>query len=190
MGNAHTKVALILIVLLGIFLMRTQKTAADIFDEETITGNKLTTTTLEISVRNSASFSKETFFFQISGMKKDGFDIRGLRIKKDGKMNFNYRLKTDIKNESGTLCHNLNLSMYNTSLQKITDGKLSGFLIDRDMSSSGIDDWIFLIELDSDQPSGTSQCNFDIVITTWRTSADEQGGFYDKKILQNTITAH
>lgn len=190
MGNVHTKVALILILLLGIFLMRTQKTSADIFDEETIRGNKFVATTLEISARNSATFDKETSFFQLNGMRKGGFAVRGLRIKKDGKMNFHYRMSSHINSESGNLCHILNVSVYDRAFHQVYSGELSGFLMDRDIDSSGIDEWIVLLAFNTDLTGSTHQCNFDIVIKTWRTSADEKGGFYDKKILQNTITAN
>lgn len=188
MGKLHTKVALILIVLLGIFLLRTQKTSADIFDEATIHGNIFTATTLEISARNSATFTKETFFFQISGIKKGGFDVKGLRIKKDGKMNFHYRMSSHINSESGNLCHELTLSIYNRAFDQIYSGELSSFLVDRDIDSSGTDEWIVVLSLNSDQSGNSKLCNFDIVIKTWRTNAEEQGGFYDKKILQNTVT--
>ena len=188
MGKFHTKVALILIVLLGIFLLRTQKTSADIFDEATIHGNMLTATTLEISARNSATFTKETFFFQISGIKKGGFDVKGLRIKNDVKMNFHYRMSSRINSESGNLCHELTLSIYNRVFYQIYSGELSIFFVDRDIDSSGADEWIVMLAHDSDEPGDSKLCNFDIVIKTWRTSVDEQGGFYDEKILQNTVT--
>ena len=190
MGNAHTKVALILILLLGIFLMRTQKTSADIFDEETVRGNTFTATTLEVSTRNSATFDKEYSFLQLSGMKKGGFTVRGLRIKKDGKMNFHYRMSTHVNSESGNLCHILTVSLYDRAFHQIFSGALTNLSMDRDIDSSGVDEWIVLLALNSDSTGNSHQCNFDIVIKTWRTSADEKGGFYDKKILQNTITAN
>ncbi|MCR4330124.1 MAG: hypothetical protein NUV65_06300 [Candidatus Roizmanbacteria bacterium] len=190
MGNVHTKVALVLILVMGIFLMRTQRTSADIFDEETISGNKFAATTLEISTRNSATFDKETSFFQLSGMKNGGFAVRGLRIKKDGKMNFHYHLSSHTNSESGNLCHVLTVSLYDKTFHQIYSGGLTSFQMDRDIDSSGLDEWIVLLALNTDLTGSSHLCNFDIVIKTYRVSADEKGGFYDKKILQNTITAN
>ena len=114
--------------------------------------------------------------------------MKGLRIKNDGKMNFHYRMSSRINSESGNLCHELTLSIYNRVFYQIYSGELSIFFVDRDIDSSGADEWIVMLAHDSDEPGDSKLCNFDIVIKTWRTSVDEQGGFYDEKILQNTVT--
>ena len=75
------------------FLLRTKTTSADIFAERLVRNNVLSASTLSFSERHTANNNEISNLFNTSGMQPFGFDVKAVRLKKEGKLDFRYHLK-------------------------------------------------------------------------------------------------
>lgn len=119
--SVRSQIVFTTLLILGLFLLNTGHTDADIFAERTVRGNAFTATTLDFSQRHSANNSQLNLMFNTQGYLPEGFDLRGLRIKKEGKMDFRYRIKTVIKNGDTNFCNSLSLQLIQNWQAKYQD---------------------------------------------------------------------
>ncbi len=186
MLKKETKVALFLLIFLGYFLINTSNTSADLFDEDIVHSNKIKATTLDLSQRNTANNNKTSSLFSIYDMKPGGFDVRAVRIKKDGKMNFKYRFKTDIT-PGNNLCDNLDAEVWK-GRDVVYNGPLKELRLDQTINQQ--DNWIIFLELNKDSADLKNKtCNFNFVFKTWvNNDPDLKKGFWDEEKLNNNVT--
>lgn len=173
----------IVFFLLMLNLLFARTTDADMIVQKEIPQNELSATTLEFSGRDTASGTNTNMLFNITGLRPGGFQIRAIRIKKDGRMNFDYFTKTEIGEGDSSFCSSLNLTIME-DWQKKYSGKLIDLNVERKMSESGLNDWVFIVELGPiDTSLANKSCNFDFVFKTTGT------GFVDEKRFQNQISS-
>ena len=172
-----------------IILLTTGATDADISDSEVATGNIFTATTLDFNQNQTSNNQPMTQLLNTSGLIPGGFDVRSFRIKKEGKMDFHYRM-TGIKTAGDDgFCQTLTIFLVQDWEIKF-QGILSNLLLDDLINESGTDDWIILVKLDSsNQALVLKECQFDIKISTWKADPSETNGFYDEEILNNRVSS-
>ncbi len=189
MISARTKIALSLLIILANFLLNTHYTDADLVAERIVKTNKLSATTLSFSLQHSANFNQLGMLFNTPGFQPGGFDIRGLRIKKDGKMNFKYRLKTIKKSGDDDFCAALDLQVIQNWQVKY-QGRLLDLNLSATIPSVGSDHWIVYLSLDSNQVQLKNKtCDFDLDFKTWRTAPEEKTGFWAQRIINSSISS-
>ena len=90
MLTGKTKIIFIFLLFLANFLLRTKTTSADIFAERLVRNNVLSASTLSFSERHTANNNEISNLFNTSGMQPLGFEVKAVRIKKEGKLYFRY----------------------------------------------------------------------------------------------------
>lgn len=190
MLSHKTKGILFTIILFGYFLIVTAKTSADLFDEDIIRQNKLKMTTLALSQRNTANNNKIPSLFNISSIKPGGFSVGAVRITNDGQADFKYRLKTTFPGGLTTLCQALDVEVWQERETKF-QGKLKDLVLDQNLNSQNRNNWIIFVKLDQNTANlKNTSCNFNFVFKTWvDNDPDLKKGFWDEKILTNTLTS-
>jgi len=172
-----------------LILLFSDATDADMSDSEVSTGNTFTATTLDFTQNQTSNNSPVSFLFNITGLIPGGFDIKAIRIKKEGKMNFNYRITSSQTAGSEYFCQSLTIVLVQDWQIKY-EGTIQNLLLDDYINESGIDDWIMLVKLESDnQDLALKERQFDFIFKTWKTDPDEINGFYDEEVLSNRVAS-
>jgi hypothetical protein len=188
MLDAKAQSILVFLILLALLLLNTGHTDADIFAERNVKNNRFSATTLSFSQNHTANATPLTQLFQTAGLLPGGFDLGAVRIKKEGKMNFKYRVKAIKKGGDDNLCSNLTLRILKDG-SFIYQDKLLNLSIDHTVENNNAHDWIFFIELNNNDPSLKNKiCQFDFYFKTWRDDPDSRKGLYAERRLYNTIT--
>ena len=170
-------------------LLFSSATDADISDSEISTGNIFTATTLDFTQNQTSNNSPISLLFNVTGLIPGGFDIKAVRTKKEGKMDFNYRITSLKTAGDDNFCQSLTLVLLQEWQIKY-EGTINNLLLDDYINESGIDDWIILVKLDSNnQNLSMKECQFDFIFKTWKTDPYEINGFYDEEILTNRVTS-
>jgi len=189
MVSARTKIALSILLFIAFILLHTDHTDADLVAERIVRANRMTATTLSFSTQQSANFSRLNLLFNTAGFQPGGFDLRAVRIKKDGKMNFKYRIKTVKKSGDDGFCNAINLQVLQNWQVKY-QGKLTNFKLDSTIPSNGIENWIFYLSLDDNQAALKNKtCEFDFDFKTYRQLPEEKTGFWAQRLINNNITS-
>lgn len=189
MISTRTKTILIIILCFGILLRFTDHTDADIFAQRIVRSNRFSATTLSFSERNTANNTYISQLFITNGLQPQGFDLEAVRIKKDGKLNFKYRVKVIKVNGDDNFCSNLNLEVMREGIFKYK-GKLMDFILDDNINNEIPQDWIFFVGLENnDAVLQNNICEFNFYFRTWRVNPDEKGGFFSERLLSNSIIA-
>jgi hypothetical protein len=190
MLNVQTKISLFVLIIFANWLIRAETTSADIFAERSAKGNQLKATTLSFSLRNTVNNRQLSSLFVTDGLQVEGFDVKGFRIKKDGKMSFKYSLKPKKMDGDDALCEKLTFQALLNGQEKYK-GKLFEFAYDSLLTDQGKDNWVVFVGLEEDSSALQNKiCNFEFTIHSFRNVPDEkQLGFYAKKSLTNTLTS-
>lgn len=189
MLSTRTQTVCAVAIVLALFLFNTGHTDADIFAERIVRNNHFSATTLSFSERHTANNSAITQLFRTINLQPEGFDLGAVRIKKEGKLNFKYRLKTVKTNGDDTFCQSLHLDVMQKGIYKY-QGKLMDVSIDATVDNDKPQDWIFFVGLDD--TSSTLQnktCEFNFYFKTWRNDPDSKKGLYAERNLYNIITS-
>lgn len=190
MLNTRIKIILVFSLLLSIFLINTQYTDADIFAERKVLHNRFSMTTVDFSARHSASNSSINYIFRTIGLQPEGFDLGAIRIKKEGKLNFKYHIKTVKTNGDEGLCNALNVQVLQRNLTLKYQGKLMNLSIDSNIDDDKPEDWIFFIGLDDNDGALKNKiCEFNLNFKTWRDQPNETKGIYAERVLSNVISS-
>ncbi|MBU1200830.1 M73 family metallopeptidase [Patescibacteria group bacterium] len=164
-------------------------TDADISDSEVSTGNTFTATTLDITQNQTSNNLPISSLFNVTSLVPGGFDIRAMRILKAGKMDFNYRIIANKTIGDDNFCQSLTLVLLQDWQIKY-EGVMNDLVLDDRINENGIDDWIMLVKLSSnDQALVLKECQFDIIFKTWKNDPYETNGFYDEEIITNRVTS-
>lgn len=188
MMSSRSKILLAIIMLLGYFLITTSRTSADIFDEEIVRHNFFDMSTLAFSQRHTANGTQPTQLFNIFQLQPQGYDIEAIRIKKEGELDFQYRLTTVNTTGSEALCDALEAEiLYDRG--DAYEGILKSLSVDKSINADHQDDWIMFLKLNNNNANlKNQQCDFQFKFKTWRGNTDDQSGFWDETVLTNTVT--
>ena len=172
---------------MGLVLINTERTDADLVAERRQQDNTFAATTLSFSNRNTANFDVVSWFFTTNHLQPNGYDLHALRVQKDGEMEFNYDIRVTNTN-TDALCNSLELTILK-DFQEVYKGALSATHIERSISKEGFDDLIFMVKLKSNEASlRQKQCNFTLAMKTFKKSSDEkEEGLWAKQELQNSV---
>ncbi|MEK7079581.1 MAG: hypothetical protein AAB929_05920 [Patescibacteria group bacterium] len=189
MLTGKTKIIFIFLLFLANFLLRTKTTSADIFAERLVRNNVLSASTLSFSERHTANNNEISYLFNTSGIRPFGFDVKAVRLKKEGKLDFKYHLKAMKTGGDDGACQNLSLQVLLKGQEKYK-GPLLQLSFDSNLKDHEKDDLVLFIGLDENNSAITNKlCEFDFVINTYRNSPDESPvGFFAKKHLTNSIS--
>jgi hypothetical protein len=189
MLSSRTYTILVIILLVGYFLIHTQKTDADLVAERVVTDNRFTATTLSFSSRHTANNTTLETFFNTNGFLPNGFDVKGVRIKKEGKLNFKYKVRAVKTSGSDLLCGALELTVMQ-EWQKKYEGPLLNFSQDSIIDSEVPEDWVFFLSLNEKSLDlKNKSCQFELVFKTYRTDPESRAGFFAERKLTNSITS-
>jgi hypothetical protein len=189
MLSSRTYTILVIILLVGYFLIHTQQTDADLVAERVVADNRFTATTLSFSNRHTANNTTLETFFNTNGFLPGGFDVKGVRIKKEGKLNFKYKVRVVKIGGSDALCGAFELTVMQ-EWQKKYEGPLLNFSQDSIIDSEVPEDWVFFLSLNEKSPDlKNKSCQFELVFKTYRTDPESRMGFFAERKLTNSITS-
>lgn len=188
MLSGRTKFIFIILILLANWLLKTQTTSADIFAERLIRGNSLSATTLSFSQHHTASNFQVSGLFNTIGMQPGGFDVKAVRIKKDGKLDFKYHLKAKKTEGDDVVCQNLKIQVLLGGQQKY-EGPLLDLSLNSNLTGNNKDDWVFFVGLQSNSAAlKNKNCGFNFIFDSFRDRPDENPkGFHAEQSLNNNI---
>ena len=186
--NFFVKTILLLMIFVGVILINAQKTSADLVAQKRQMNNKITATTLSFSSLNTTNFDVIRWFFNIESIKPNGYEIKPLKVKNEGSLNFNYLIKVNKKNSDENFCEAISLRVIK-DWQKIYDGSLLDLKLNQKMTLEKDYDLIFEIYFNKKDASlKEKQCNFDFELKTWKNNPDEkEKGLFAKQTLSNTV---
>lgn len=171
----------------GVFF--TVDTNASYSDEEDSNGNSFTTSSLDMSIRDTAG-ATVTSLFSMTGIKPGDSQEKTIVIAKDGTEDFTYRLKIDSLGGTPALCDAINLDVKH-GIIPVYSGKLSGFTGDPATFSAGSNAWTFTARLGSDDTALMhSECTFALRADAWQNGSGGLWGLSDKESLTNTIATN
>lgn len=173
---------------MGVILISAEKTSADLIAEKKQANNSISATTLSFVSLNTVNFDPMRWFINIDGIKLNGYEIKSLKIKNEGHLDFNYSIKTNKKSSDDLLCEALTLRIMK-DWEKVYEGSLIDLKVSQKISSDRDDDLVFIVSLKKNDKSFVEkQCNFDFEFKTWKNSPDEdEKGLFAKQVLSNTI---
>lgn len=187
--NNRVFLTLLLTIFVGFGLIYTETTDADFSARLTAESNSFKATTLEFSNRDTANDSRAVSLFNTNGILPDGFDVRAVRVKKDGQEMFKYSLTVEKTFGDDLFCNELQLDVWHNGKSQYKD-KLLNFNTNSTVNEKGRDDWIFFISLpNNDKNLSLKFCEFDFKFSTYYNSQNEIGGFSDQEFLKNRITS-
>lgn len=190
MLNARFKFLLVFILFLGVFLLNTQYTDADIFAERDVRNNTFKAASINFFARSSINNMGIINIFNTIGLIPEGYDFGAVKLKRDGNITFKYRLSSKITNGDETFCNNLNLKVLKRNLAEIYSGKMTDVSLQAEITNDGISDWIFLLSLDQTGDNLKNKiCEFNLVFKTYRNSPAENGGLYARRVLTNVVSS-
>ena len=176
-------------MIIGYFLITTNRTSADLFDEDVIDNNRFSMSTLAMSLKHSANSSPKSTLFNISGLLPEGFDVGAVKIKKAGQINFKYQISSDIVGSNTLLCQQLEIEIWSRR-QQVYLGSLNNLAINKNIDNDGVDDWVIFISLNNNNLNLKNlTCDFNIKFQTYKINPGEQKGFWDREVLTNSITS-
>lgn len=165
----------------------TEMTDADLSVEKIVANNRIRATTLELGSQSTVNRQPINLWFQTVGLLPDGFDVRAVKIKNIGELD--YKISGGYQQIGGSemACSQLNLKLINLAGQVKYDGKANQFNWELELKSGDEENLIGILQLKGGGGQNLS-CQFDLVFKTKRPNQGESGGFKDEKRLTNLVT--
>jgi len=189
----HPRVLIMLCILigLGLWMLHTGTTSADLVAERKVQGNTFSMTTLSFVDIDTANFAQLINFFTTSGIVPGGFDARTVRIEKDGELDVQYNLQVIKTGGDDPFCQALELQIVRRDLTEVYNGKLLDLSIQDRLMDGDIEEWIFFLSFnDTFENLKQKSCNFDVYMRTYRNDPHEEiKGIHAKRTLKNTVTS-
>ena len=181
MKHWFVRSALILLIIILVFSNRTD---ADLSDQELVAGNFLTVANLDINNQDSANLQPKSSLFQISGLIPTGFQVESVRIRNEGTFTLEYLIQPS-QVSGGLLCSNLELTVLK-NWQIIYQGALADFSYSAQLDENAYDDLVLSLALNSNDNSlQQSSCSFAFLVKS--TLDLTTTPLYDEELLQNQV---
>lgn len=188
MLNSSIKKIALFLIFTYLFLLKSGETTADLFAERKISRNRLTATTLNLTAINSLNNLPQTELFNVSGLNPGGFAVASLKIKGESSGRFKYYFRIIKISGDEAFCQQLNLQIFNRSLNEKYNGPLLATDVRLPVSTSGDDDWIFLINLDNNQEELKNKvCEFALDVKTYYDDPSETGGVFAQQQIKSAV---
>ena len=189
----HPRILIMLFILmgLGLWMLNTGTTSADLVAERKVQGNAFSITTLSFVNIHTANFAQLISFFVTPGIVPGGFDARTVRIQKDGELDVQYSLQALKTAGDDAFCQALELQIVQRDLSEIYNGKLLDLSIQDSMTDDDIEEWVFFLSFnDTLEDLKEKSCDFDLYMRTYRNDPNEEiKGIHAKRTLNNTVTS-
>lgn len=190
MLNARVKSTLLFLMFIGMFLIHTQYTDADLFAERNVKNNKFTATSVNFFVHNTVNGSSVNDLYKTVGIVPSGYDLAAVKIKREGSTPLNYRLKTVKTNGDDAFCNSLNMRVMQRNFTQLVANKLTQVSVDGQLSTDEPADYIFYMGLDDQEAELKNKiCEFNLTFRTYRMSPNETGGIYAERVIRNVVSS-
>ena len=190
MLSLRIKIIFIFLICLGLFLITTSYTDADLTAERSVLGNRFVAIVLNFFAQHTATNATVTSLFHTTGIVPGGFELASTRIRKDGQLGFKYRLKTEKISGDDAFCNALQIQTLHRNLSTKYSGPLMGMNINSEITNTTPEDWIFLVSLeDTNSALKGRLCEFNITFKTWNTDPDSVKGIFAQRKLTNIISS-
>lgn len=176
-----------LLIIVGIILITTKVTDADLIAIEYIRDHIFMATTLDFSHRQTANDFPTSTLFNVTGLIPGGFQVESVRIKKEGVLNFDYQITTEVSGTQSSLCRQLELKVFH-NWQSVYSGQLLDFALHGSVDELGADNLVLAIILPS-EANVSGSCDFNFKVITTEIDPAKPQMFSDEEILQNHISA-
>ena len=182
MKHATSFLLKLCVLILGIVLVSTRATDADLLDEERIPSNQFEATTLDFSHRRTVNEAAHSSLFSVDGILPSGFQVESVRVKKEGELFFSYAVAVETVSNS-PLCEKLNLRALK-NWKEIYYGDLLSFSHTGSVVNAPYEDLVFVLELDNNSPQIKNlECHFSLVFSTIK----DKGFFSDEEKLESRV---
>lgn len=190
MLSLRVKIIFIFLICLGLFLINTSYTDADLTAERSVVGNRFVAIVLNFFAQHTATNATVTALFHTTGIVPGGFEIATTRIRKDGLLGFKYRLKAEKVSGDDAFCNALQIQTLHRNLSTKYTGPLMGMNINSEITNTSPEDWIFMVSLDDTNSALKGRlCEFNITFKTWNTDPDSTKGIFAQRKLTNVISS-
>lgn len=174
-----------MLILVTTILSTSSSTSADLSDKETSFGNTMKATTLAFSTRNSFNEGIISQSFSTYGLVANGFDLRAIRIKKEGELASPYILSAEKIGGDDSACNALKISIMQNN-QIIYTGGIATLNLNSNINDNP-DDWIIFVGLANyNNELKNKVCNFNFNFITQLNESEK--GFFDSHFITNNIT--
>lgn len=186
----RTRLVLILFMLIGMFLITTSYTDADLSAERRVIANHFRAITLNLYSQHTANDETLATLFHTTLMRPGGMDVASLRIRGGSTGTTQYTLKTAKKGGDATFCDSLSIHALRRDLTSSYTGSVKDMMIQSTIKQIDAEDWIFILSLDSRSADLKNKlCEFEIVARTYRSSPEESGGIYAQRTITSVVSS-
>lgn len=169
------------------FNLWTEMTDADLSVEKVVADNRLRATTLELGSQNTVNNQPANLWFQTVGLIPGGFDVRSVKIKNTGELDYKFIGTYQQIGGSEMACGQLEIKLVTLLGAVKYQGKINQFSWEAELKS-GEEEKLIGILMPSGGGGQNLACQFDLVFKTKRVNQGESGGFRDEKRLTNLVT--
>jgi len=168
-----------------VMMLRTaQNTSADLKVVGVIESNELKATTLVLDNQASNNNTMQSQMFATSALIAGGYDTKGIRIHNSGNVDYKYNLTSKLHFQDNLLCQELNVNIWKDE-SLVFRGKLKDLKVDFLSKAGEIDNYMFVVKLDSNKNEVKNQhCEFDFV---FRTASGDHVGLWDERSINNVV---
>jgi|GEM_PF-4008250 len=186
MINRVLKITAAILLLFG--LSAIGMTNAYFTDTESSTGNIFSAGSLMFSLRNPSDVTLVSPLFNIANMMPGNSDTKSVTIKKEGSLDFPYKIWVEKTGGDDALFNALQIEALLDGVSQYNAG-LSGISLNPAATITGAsDDWTFTIRLDSSETAlENKSCSFNLRFNGWQIGSDGSWGFTHEKLLTNTV---
>jgi hypothetical protein len=177
----------LLFVIVLLLNLSTGYTDADLSVQQIVANNRLRATTLELASLSTINRLAVNLWFQTIGLVPEGFDVRSVKIKNSGELDYEIIGSYQQIGGSEMACNQLNLKLSNLAGQVKYEGKINQFNWGTELKSGSEENLIGILQLKGGGGQNLS-CQFDLVFKTKRQGQGGAGGFRDEKRLTNLVT--
>lgn len=179
----------ILFFFFAVVLTFTNATDADLLDREAVTANSITATTLDLGVKYPLNNSQISSLFSVFGLVYEGFDVKGIKVRREGDLGFDYRIRVEQTGGDAGLCNALEL-VFIKRWRFVSQSSLLSFTYEDTIPANKKRDKIILaLLLEQDDPALMNKtCNFNIIVETVPGTDPGDTQFSDQEVLTNIVT--
>lgn len=167
-----------------------QFTGADLFAERIVRENKFRAISLDFTTGTSYNNFAIADLFRTTGIIPSGYDLGAIRVRGMSALYSRYNLKAVKVSGDDNFCNSLKLEIVNRNFNKKYDGDLLDLSLNSNISEDSLQDWIFVISLDNNDPTLMNKiCDFNFELKTFRENPGESGGIFAERKIRNIVSS-
>lgn len=156
-------------------------------DNEISSSNIIGTNTLDISLKDTDNLNLTVPLFNNLQLSPTAEINQTLKIKKEGNLDFKYKLELINLTGNNTLCSGLDLELFQDS-NLVYSSNLIGIKNQSFTISDSLDALQFKVSIPTDSSLQNKNCGFDIKFTAWQSNLSQGEGYSDTETtLTNSV---